>query len=88
MKYYSEKTKKLYDSAEEVEKAELAIVDKKKAREARAKEVEDALSEVAAASDKASDLLSKFCEDYGAFHTTIKDDFDPFSWMRKVFGLM
>lgn len=71
MKYYSEKTKKLYDTTEEVVNAEkeLEAAEQKKQelvakRKERAKEVEDAFA-------AANELLNKFIEDYGSFHTTI-----------------
>lgn len=87
MKYYSETLKKVYDTPEELEKAELAVSDKKKAREARAKEVEEAITAAHEANEHARDLLTKFCKDYGSFHTSIKDpvSFDPFSWFTDLF---
>lgn len=86
MKYYSEETKKLYDSEEELAKAEEVVKEarekreqllkeKKEQRAARAKEVEDAFKEAKEAADKANKLLSEFCKDYGSFHTTLKDPF-------------
>lgn len=82
MKFYSEKTKKIYDTEEELNKAELAVDKKKVARETRAKEVEKAIKEAEAASEKAHKLLADFCKDYGAYHTSISNvkDFDPFDW--------
>lgn len=71
MKYYSDKTRKLYDTEEDLLKAEelLAqkeIEEKKKmeSRKSRAKEVEDAYKHYL-------DLLDKFIKDYGSFHTTL-----------------
>lgn len=67
MKYYSEQTKKLYDSPEELTKAEkdfeekkTAELKKKEAREARAKEVADAYN-------KYIELLDAFIKDYGYY---------------------
>ena len=79
MKYYSEVTKKLYDSEDAVKTAEEnlkkieaikeAEEKKKKAeRAARAKEVEDAFKAATEARDKANKLLSAFTKDYGYFH--------------------
>lgn len=81
MKFYSEKTEMLYDSAEELEKAESQLEEaqkkeeeKKQARAARAKEVEDAFRAVSEAQKKANDLLVAFTKDYGSFHMTYKDE--------------
>lgn len=67
MKYYSEQTKKLYDSQEELNNAEKAFEEKKavelkkkEERATRAKEVEDAY-------DKYVELLDKFIKDYGYY---------------------
>ena len=79
MKYYSEITKKLYDTEEEIKKAEEnlkkmeaikeAQEKKKKAERAtRAKEVEDAFKAATEAKNKANKLLSDFAKDYGYFH--------------------
>lgn len=87
MKYYSDVTQKVYETTEELEKAELAVSDKKKAREARAKEVEEAIDAARDANEHARDLLTQFCKDYGSFHTSIKDPegIDPFSWFTDLF---
>jgi hypothetical protein len=79
MKFYSELNSKLYDSKEELEKAESAIKEaeakkkiaeklKKEERTKRAKEVEEALKAVTAAQTKANKLLKEFTKDYGYFH--------------------
>jgi uncharacterized membrane protein len=67
MKYYSEQTKKLYDSPEELAKAEkdfeekkAAELKKKEARETRAKEVADAYN-------KYVELFNAFVKDYGYY---------------------
>ena len=67
MKYYSEQTKKLYDSPEELAKAEKDFEEKKtvelkkkEAREARAKEVADAYN-------KYVELFNAFVKDYGYY---------------------
>lgn len=81
MKFYSEKTEMLYDSAEELKEAESQLEEaqkkeeeKKQARAARAKEVEDAFRAVGEAQRKANDLLLAFTKDYGSFHMTYKDE--------------
>lgn len=86
MKYYSEETKKFYDSVEECEQAEKEARKTKEEKEqrqkllketraARAKEVEDAFN-------KANELLNKFVEDYGSFHYTY-NHCDPIDWFTK-----
>lgn len=86
MKYYSETLKKIFDTPEDLKKAEkahkekLAVEEKKRAeRSARAKEVEEAYKAY-------KKLLDDFVKDYGSFHMTINDSrslfdmFDPFIW--------
>lgn len=84
MKYYSEVTKKFYESAEDCIKAEdkihrdieAAEAEKRKAtelRRQRAAEVEQARSELLSARKKYNEVLTKFCNDYGAYHCSIKD---------------
>ena len=73
MKYYSEITRKTYDSAEACEKAEAEV------EAARAKEVEDAYQSYLDAQKVANEknkeykkLLDAFLKDYGYYHSTIK----------------
>ena len=79
MKYYSEVTKKMYDSPEQLKEAEektlaedaekKAAKEKQKAeRAARAKEVDEALKASVDAHNKYLDLRNKFIEDYGYYH--------------------
>lgn len=77
MKYYSEKTKKLYDSEEDLEKSEasyaakeLELAKTKEARASRAKEVEDAYKAYTEAGDKYMKLRNQFVKDYGSYHAT------------------
>ena len=74
IKYYSELTKKLYDTQEDLQKAEITLTKSKADRAERAKEVEKALKEATEASKKANKLLQEFVKDYGSFKTTIKDE--------------
>jgi len=75
MKFYSELTKKIYDSAEELDKAEKQVAAAEKAkqkkeaeRKARAKEVQDAFK-------TAYELRDKFIADFGTYHQTLtKED--------------
>ena len=80
MKYFSEITNKVYDTPEELETAEKEVLEaeaqkkeKLAKRAERAKEVEEAFAEAAAAQKYANELLEAFLKDYGSFHTTIKE---------------
>ncbi len=75
MKYYSDETKKLYETEEALKAAEKAVFDAKQEKEklkqqrsARAKEVEDAFKAVEEAQTHAYKLLNDFTKDYGSFH--------------------
>lgn len=81
MKFYSELTKRLYNTEKELIEAETKVKNaeaekiaaekaKKEARAIRAKEVENAIKEAAKAQEKASTLLKNFVNDYGYFHTS------------------
>lgn len=81
MKYYSEKTRQFYDSAEDCKAAEEALIAKEKAetekaeqlkaqRKERAAELEQALKDVGAAKKKYEELMNAFLKDYGAYHYT------------------
>ncbi len=80
MKYFSDVTKKTYETVEALEKAEAEANASKKAdekkreeRSKRAKEVEDAFKSAREAEKGAEELLSKFCKDYGSYHTTVTE---------------
>jgi len=73
MKYFSEKLKKIYDSVEELEKAEKEFDDKsakelalREERKVRAQEVDDAYK-------KYLNLRAKFIEDYKSYHMTLTE---------------
>lgn len=85
MKFFSEVTKKLYDSEKaliaaesEVKKLEEEKIAKEKAkkeeRAKRAKEVEEALKVANKAQEKAIALLKDFTKDYGYFHMSYSTD--------------
>ena len=81
MKYYSDKTKKIYDTVEDLQKAETeydkahaAEIAKQKERKARAEEINKARKELVDAQDRYNDLISKFVKDYGSYHTTYTDN--------------
>lgn len=86
MKFYSERTQKLYDSQADLEKAEAEIDNKKNQREARAKAVEAAITKAQESAKQAHELLVDFCKDYGAYHTSISHPEDlnilnVFDWL-------
>ena len=62
MKFYSDVTKKLYETQEDLIKAEKEIKDKESNRAKRAKEVETAISAAESAQKKANKLLNDFFE--------------------------
>lgn len=83
MKYFSEKTKKMYDSVELLETAEKELDEKqekelklKEERKARAQEVEEAYK-------IANNKFNEFIKDYGSWHCSISTErpvkFDVFS---------
>lgn len=80
MKYYSDETKKLYDTEEALKAAEKEVIEARKEKEklkqqrsARAKEVEDAFKAVEQAQAHAYELLNAFTKDYGSFHMSWSD---------------
>lgn len=79
MKYYSELTKKPYDTIEELENAEREIRESKKAEDAKraerakaAKDVEEAFKRASEARKDAEMKLNDFCKKYGSFHRTYR----------------
>lgn len=91
MKYYSELTKKLYDTKQELTKAEVEITKAKSDRAEKAKEVTELLKKANEATKVANKALADFVKEYGSFKTTIKgedvdvkstfwDIFDKFIW--------
>lgn len=87
MKYYSEITKTMFNTVEELQKAEAAVIkrEKEKAeaekaktaqRATRAKEVEKAFKDAEIARKKAAKLLQDFTKDYGYFHMSYSGNND------------
>lgn len=85
MKFYSEKTKKFYDTYEECVKIEDELLQKERAeakrkaelekgRAAAAKEVEAAFKAADEAAKKRDKLLNEFVKNYGSFHMTLDGD--------------
>lgn len=92
MKYFSEKTKKIYNSVSDLEKAETKFLKKqeeeekkKNLRATRAKEVETAMREASEAREKANKLLIEFNKDYGSFHMSLDGDIFPFTSFFDLF---
>ena len=73
MKFYSEITKNLYDTKEELVAAEVELTKSKSERAEKAKEVTELLKKANEATKAATDALSEFVKEYGSFKTTIKD---------------
>ena len=71
MKYYSEVTKKLYDSEKELTAAEAEVTKSKADRAKEAKEVTEALKAANEAQKKANEMLNAFVKKYGSFKTTL-----------------
>lgn len=91
MKFYSEITKKMYDTMRELDKAEKEAKDKNDERKTAAAAVERAYDElvavrkkaseeVTAAQDNYSKALNDFCSKYGAYHQTIKSTDSDLPW--------
>ena len=87
MRYYSDVTKKFYDSATACEIAEneaicreeerkLAERKKNEARAADAKIVEEKRKKMNAAQREYREELEKFCKNYGSYHYTAKSKDD------------
>lgn len=74
MKFYSEITKNLYDTKEELVKAEVAATKAKSDRAEKAKEVTELLKVANEATKKANKALSDFIKEYGSFKTTLKNE--------------
>lgn len=73
MKYYSDLTKKLYDTEADLKKAEIEVTKSKADRAEKAKEVTKLLQEANEASKKANKALADFVKEYGSFKTTLTD---------------
>ena len=72
MKYYSEITKNMYDSVDELKNAEEALASKTTERKKDAAEVEKAYNALLDARKNYNEILTKFCEKHGAYHRTIR----------------
>lgn len=96
MKFYSEVTKKFYDSEKECVKAEKLHEDKlakeklekeqlAAERKAAAEKVEVAYDAYVSAKEAYVKEINSFCEKYGSYHTTIKRDDGFTSFFKTLF---
>ena len=83
MQYYSDKTKKVYKTVDELNDAEkkyddnqLAIAKRNDERKARAKEVEDAYKVMEDARKAYNKKVNDFIKDYGSYHYSITKKLD------------
>ena len=90
MKYYSDKTKKLYDNVEDLSKAEQAYDEVHAAELKQAEEKKQAAEAIRAArkaivdaQNKYNELVNQFIKNYGSYHETYRDG-DLFTW-RNIF---
>ena len=77
MKYYSEKTKQMYDSVDQLnqaeadhEKHELAVAKQKEERKADSVKVDEARKNAEKAYEDYRKELNEFIKKYGAYHTS------------------
>lgn len=80
MKYYSEITKKMYDSVRELEKAEKEVNDKNNARREDAMKVERAEKALVEARENYSKALNEFCAKHGPYHKTVDREEAARTW--------
>lgn len=98
MKFYSDVTKKMYDTEIECRKAESAFnkalkekedAERRKSeeRKARAQKVEEARAEMAKAREKYDKLLADFCKDYGSYHYSITTPTSLSEYLSTIFSI-
>ena len=79
-KYYSDKTKKFYESEQACVDAEKALVEaetsKAAARKEDAEKVRQALVDFTKARNHYHEVLNDFCKKHGPYHTSLK----PLTW--------
>ena len=80
MKYYSEITKKMYDSVKDLERAEKEVSDKNNARKEDAMKVDRAEKALIEARENYSKALNEFCTKHGPYHKTVDSDELERSW--------
>ena len=96
MKFYSEITKKIYDSEKDCVEAEAAILKQRKAeeeaaakksqeRKARAEAIDASYEKMLAAQKEYSQLVSEFVKDYGSYHKTYSKLSEPLEFPFSIF---
>ena len=80
MKYYSEVTKKVYDTVNELKEAEMKVTNEVNARKADAEKVEAAYKACVDARVAYEKELSEFCKRHGAYHKTFKAEDATKEW--------
>ena len=96
MKFYSEKTKQLYDDTKglmiaeaEYEKKQREKDKMKEKRTERAKEIAKAIEEEKEARCKTQKLIADFVKDYGSFHySTTNKDLNPVGILQMIFEML
>ena len=96
MKYYSEKLKKVYDTVEQLQKAEAeydkahaAEIKKAEERKRRADEIAAARKDLQNAQKKYNELVNKFIKDYGSYHATYNgEDVSATDLFYRLFDLV
>lgn len=80
MKYYSDKTKKLYETVEDLNKAEKAYdeahaleIKKAEQKKKAADEIKTARKAMFDAQTRYNNLVNQFIKDYGSYHETYRD---------------
>ena len=99
MKFFSDITKRFYETPEDCMEAESAALKEKEAaenekrkaaemRKNRAAEVEKARDDYLNARKVYNDLLKKFCADYGSYHCSIKSPDEFGDYFDALFKLL
>lgn len=97
MKYYSEETRRFYDTEEAAIDAEKKALAEKEEREnkirvlnetraERAKEIDEAKKAVDEAKKKYTKLVNDFIKDYGKYHYTRTTTISPFDFFVDFFS--
>lgn len=74
MKYYSEKTKKMYDTEKELHKAEYEFDNADKLKAKRKEELDAAVETYKASYKEMLKLLNTYIKDYGSYRANFKSD--------------
>ena len=95
MKYYSEKLKKLFDSEDELKKAEVASSNAasaqeklRKERAEAAKAIDEKYKELVKIETEYRNMLVDFCKKYNKYHKTYTDSDMPVTTGDKLIDLV